>query len=68
MRATVTGAGRRGWRVKSRSGDDYTRMQQTWGSRSLTLDRDANSYREVISLYDGTVIESSAALTDHRDS
>ena len=59
-------AGKGGWLVDSRSGDDYTRLLGEWGKRELTLDRAADGYREVIELSDGTRIESTARLRDHR--
>jgi hypothetical protein len=53
--------------VDTRSGDDYTRDLAAWGKRELLTDRPQNQYREVIELYDGTRLESTAQLTDHRD-
>jgi hypothetical protein len=63
-RKKVSGTG--GWLVHTRSGDDYTRDLDAWGTRELTRDREQDLYREVIVLWDGTRIESTARLSDHR--
>lgn len=60
-------SGKGGWMTDIRTGDDYTRDLDAWGTRTLERDRAGNSYREVITLYDGTCVESSAQLTDHHD-
>jgi hypothetical protein len=59
--------GKGGWVRDVKSGDDFTYALQAWGQRTLDLDRARDVYREVIRLYDGTEIESSARLSDHRD-
>jgi hypothetical protein len=60
-------AGKGGWMVKVRTGDDYTRDLEVWGKRGLTADRARNIYKEVIELFDGTTLRSSAKLSDHKD-
>lgn len=59
--------GKGGWMTDIRSGDDYTRDLEAWGTRILEKDRTRNIYREVITLHDGTVVQSQARLTDHHD-
>jgi hypothetical protein len=59
--------GKGGWLKDVKSGDGYTRALEAWGERILELDREHNQYRELIKLYDGTEIESSARLSDHHD-
>jgi hypothetical protein len=66
VRARTKRAGKGGWVVDTRSGDDYTKDLEAWGRRELTLDRERDVYREVIELYDGTRIVSTARLTDHQ--
>lgn len=53
------------WAVKTVGGDSYTRDLEAWGTFSRTMSQETDSYREVIELWDGTRIESSARLTDH---
>jgi hypothetical protein len=65
MRSKQPGKGR--WMTDIRTGDDYTRALEAWGTRLLETDRVRNVYREVITLYDGTRVESRARLTDHHD-
>lgn len=67
LRVRAARPGKGGWLKDVRSGDDYTRTLGAWGERTLELDREHNHYRELIKLYDGTVIESSARLSDHHD-
>ena len=55
-----------GWMAETGAGDDYTRDLSAWGKRTRTTDRARDLYREVIELYDGTVISSTASLSDHR--
>jgi hypothetical protein len=59
--------GKGGWMVDTRSGDDYSRDLDAWGKRELTKDRAKDLYREVIELFEGTRIESTAQLRDHHD-
>lgn len=59
-------SGKGGWMTKLKTGDDYTRDLEAWGTRLLEVDRVRNVYREVITLYEGTRLESTAKLTDHR--
>jgi hypothetical protein len=59
-------AGKGAWIQTLKAGDDYSRLLKAWGQRELQLDRENNRYREQIVLYDGTTIESTAKLTDHR--
>jgi hypothetical protein len=59
-------AGKGGWRVQMTSGDSYTRDLAAWGAYTQTVDREDDLYCEVIELYDGTKIESTARLQDHR--
>jgi len=59
-------AGKGGWMVDTKVGDDYTRDLAAWGKRTLTKDRERDLYLEIITLYDGTVITSTASLRDHR--
>ena len=54
-------------RIKLGTGDAFTRDLETWGQRHIRLDSDADTYREVIVLADGTRIESSSRLRDHTD-
>ncbi len=65
IRSTRPGKGR--WLADVKSGDDYTRVLRAWGERTLELSREQNQYRELIGLYDGTEIDSSARLSDHQD-
>lgn len=65
VRSKQTGKG--GWMADTRTGDDYTRDLDAWGTRTLEKDRVRNVYREAIRLYDGTSLESIARLTDHHD-
>jgi hypothetical protein len=67
LRVRTKQAGKGGWRVDTRTGDDYTHDLAAWGKREFTTDRDADRYREAIELYDGTRIVSTARLSDHRD-
>ena len=67
LRIRTKEPGKGGWIVESRSGDDYTRLLESWGRRELTTDRRNNTYREVVELHDGTRVESTAALRDHRN-
>lgn len=60
-------AGKGGWMTDIRTGDDYTRDLEAWGTRVLEKDRARNVYREVITLHDGTRVESRARLSDHHD-
>lgn len=62
---TATAPGRTGWARKIKAGDDFGRRVQAWGTYSQVRDRVTDAYEEVITLYDGTVIESHAKLTDH---
>ncbi len=55
-----------GWIVQVSAGDNYTRDLAAWGHRTLTLDRRENAYCEVIELYEGSRIVSTASLTDHQ--
>lgn len=63
---TVKRAGANKFAKRFKNGDDLTRLTQTWGTRALHLDRENDTYREEITVYDGTRIESRAALRDHR--
>lgn len=56
-----------GWIRETKAGDEYTRDLQAWGRRELTKDREHDLYREVIDLYDGSRIVSTACLSDHHD-
>ncbi len=53
--------------METSEGDDYTRDLEAWGTRQLTMDREKDRYCEIIELWDGTRIESTARLTDHHD-
>jgi hypothetical protein len=59
-------AGSKRWTGRSSGGDSYTHDLEAWGQRSLLIDEETDSYREVIELWDGTTIEGMAALKDHR--
>jgi hypothetical protein len=59
--------GNRGWILDTTGGDDYTRDLEAWGKRGLTMDGEKDLYREVIELWDGTRIESTARLSDHHE-
>lgn len=48
-------------------GDSFTRDLNAWGHRELTMDRANNRYREVIELYQGSRLVSTAQLSDHQD-
>ena len=56
-----------GWLKDVTSGDSYTRDLDAWGHRTLEKDYDNNQYRELIELYDGSWLESTAMLDNHRD-
>lgn len=58
--------GKGGWMRDFRTGDDYSHYLEGWGERVLDIDREQNSYREVIKLHDDTRLESRAKLTDHQ--
>lgn len=60
--------GTAGWFRRAVAGDSYTRDLAGWGTRQLVTDTEAGTYLEIITLWDGTRICSSARLTDHRDS
>jgi hypothetical protein len=66
LAATVRRARAKKFAQKLKTGDDLTRATQTWGTRTLHLDRENDTYREEIVLHDGTRIESRAALHDHQ--
>ncbi|WHM41110.1 hypothetical protein [Streptomyces sp. BPTC-684] len=53
------------WIVQINAGDNYTRDLSAWGHRELTINREQNQYSEVIELYEGSSIVSTAKLTDH---
>jgi len=59
--------GKGGWMRDFRTGDDYSRYLEGWGTRVLDMNREQNSYLEAITLHDGTSLESRARLTDHHD-
>lgn len=63
----VKRSGKGGWALDTTGGDDYTRDLEAWGQRALTKDSENGLYREVIELWDGTRIESTARLSDHHD-
>jgi hypothetical protein len=65
LRVRAKDAGKGDWRVDTRTGDDYTRDLNAWGRLERTMDRGADLYHEVIELYDGTRIISTARLSDH---
>ena len=67
IRARTKTPGRGGWMLDTRSGDNYTRDLEAWGTRGMTTDRKHDLYREVIELWDGTRIESTGRLSDHQD-
>lgn len=54
LRARTKRAGKGGWILDTRDGDDYSRDLAAWSKRQLTVDRDRDEYREVIELFDGT--------------
>lgn len=58
---------RGGWLKDVSSGDSYTRDLDAWGSRKLEIDYDNNQFRELIELYDGSRLESTAMLDNHHD-
>lgn len=62
---TTRQPGKGEWLVRIKAGDDYTWDLAAWGNRQLIIDRENGLYREVIDLYDGSRIESSARLSDH---
>lgn len=65
LRSRQPGIG--GWLKEAKDGDDFTRDLDAWGQRTLEKDREHNLYRELIKLYDGSWLESTAMLTDHHD-
>jgi len=67
LQTKVKRSGKGGWIMETRQGDDYTRDLGAWGTRKLTTDREKDFYGEVIELWDGTRIESTARLRDHHD-
>lgn len=67
VRVKVKRSGKGGWILDTTGGDDYTHDLEAWGKRELTNDREKGVYREVIELWDGTRIESTARLSDHHD-
>jgi hypothetical protein len=67
LRIRAKTAGKSGWPVDTRTGNDYTRDLEAWGRLERTRDRGKDLYREVIELYDGTRITSTARLRDHHD-
>lgn len=67
VRVRARRTGKTAWFLATTTGDDYTRDLVAWGKRELTMDREKDLYREVIELWDGTRIESTARLSDHRD-
>jgi hypothetical protein len=67
IRARTKTPGKGGWMLDTSSGDNYTRKLQAWGKREVTKDRAHDLYREVIELWDGTRIESTARLSDHHE-
>ncbi|WP_131784454.1 Com family DNA-binding transcriptional regulator [Protofrankia symbiont of Coriaria ruscifolia] len=64
-RVKTTRRGTRRPLMEVRDGADYTGDLQGWGERTLVCDREHDRYRELIVLYDGTRIESTAKLSDH---
>ncbi len=67
VQAKVKRSGKGGWILDTTGGGDYTRDLEAWGKRKLTKDSERDLYREVIELWDGTRIESTARLSDHHD-
>ncbi len=59
--------GKGGWMRNFRTGEDYTRYLEGWGTRVLDRNREQDSYHEAIILYDGTSVTSRARLTDPHD-
>ncbi len=59
--------GKGGWLRDTTSGDDYTRDLGAWGHRTVDYDHEHNQYRELIKLYDGSQLESTAMLDNHHD-
>ena len=55
------------WLKDTTSGDSYTRDLDAWGRRTVEKDYDNNQYRELIELYDGSWLESTAMLDNHHD-
>ncbi|WP_157985260.1 hypothetical protein [Lentzea terrae] len=58
--------GKGGWIIEVKAGDEFTRDLNAWSRRELTIDRAQDRYREVVELYDGSRLESTAKLRDHR--
>jgi hypothetical protein len=59
--------GKGGWLKEAKDGDDFTRDLAAWGQRTLEKDREHNLYRELIKLYDGSWLDSTAMLDNHHD-
>ncbi|MEV0598486.1 hypothetical protein AB0I82_04160 [Streptomyces sp. NPDC050315] len=67
VRLRTKRAGKGRWIMQIDAGDNYTRDLSAWGHRELAINREQNHYREVIELYEGSRIVSTAKLTDHMD-
>jgi hypothetical protein len=55
------------WLVKGTGRDDAPEDLDATARREVTTDTELNIYREVLELDDGTRLEVTARLTDHRD-
>ena len=55
------------WLVKGTGREDALKDLDATAKRELTTDTELNVYREVLELDDGTRLEITARLTDHRD-
>ncbi len=58
--------GKSGWLLDVKAGDCFTKDLNAWSHRELVLDREHDRYREVIELYEGSRLESTAKLCDHQ--
>lgn len=63
MRSKHPGKG--GWMVDAKVGDSLSGSLDAWGHRELVRDRGHDRYREVIVLYQGSRLVSTARLSDH---
>lgn len=58
--------GRKGWIRRLLTGDFFSTFHGAWTKREFDIDKPNDSYREKLVHHDGTVVESTAQLSDHR--
>lgn len=59
--------GRGGWLRRILTGEFFSTFHNAWTKGDLDTDEQADTYRERLEHYDGTVVESRAKLSDHTD-